>query len=167
MTLSTVFWTADSLAIKHDLIIHHHKSERLVKRKKSDYCIQNQGHSEGSKFQCLSRWYLLNRQAFLTKRGIVMHHYELECRAKRIVGYFQCEGYSKGSFDQNMTISTIFSKLLIVLLSPPVSLSPSPSLSLSLTLPLSLSLSLSLSVFVLLEWRDVIIQEINNSSFSL
>ena len=32
--------------------------------KKLDYCVQDQGHSEGSRFSCLSRWYLLNQQAF-------------------------------------------------------------------------------------------------------
>ena len=47
-------------------------------------------------------------EPFVAKIGIVMHHHELECRAKRMVGYFQCKGYSKGSFDQNMTVSTIY-----------------------------------------------------------
>ena len=28
------------------------------------YCIQDQGHSQGSKYWCLSRWYLLNCQMF-------------------------------------------------------------------------------------------------------
>ena len=61
MTFFYVFWTADSLATKLGLMIHHHKPESPVKKK--DYCIQGQGHSEGSKCLCLSRWYLLNHQA--------------------------------------------------------------------------------------------------------
>ena len=32
--------------------------------KKKDYCTQGQGHSEGSKCQCLSRWYLQNCLTF-------------------------------------------------------------------------------------------------------
>ena len=43
------------------------------------------------------------------KLGIVMHHHELECHAKRFVFYFQGQGHSKGSYDQNMTVSTISS----------------------------------------------------------
>ena len=35
-------------------------SQCLVK--KGDNCIQDQGHNEGSKCHCLSRWYLLNSQ---------------------------------------------------------------------------------------------------------
>ena len=44
----------------------------------------------------------------MTKLGVVMHHQELECHAKRAVGYFEGQGHSKGSYDQNMTDSTIF-----------------------------------------------------------
>ena len=47
-----IFWTADSLATRHGLMIGHHRPERLVE--KLDYC--SQGHSEGSKCWCLSRW---------------------------------------------------------------------------------------------------------------
>ena len=45
-----------------------------------------------------------------------MHHHELECHAKRLVCYFQGQGHSKGSYDKNMTVSTISSELLILLL---------------------------------------------------
>ena len=44
-----------------------------------------------------------------------MHHHELECHAKRLVCCFQGQGHSKGSYDKNMTVSTIFSELLILL----------------------------------------------------
>ena len=45
-----------------------------------------------------------------------MHHHELECRAKRFVGYFQGQDHSKGLYDQNMTVPTVSSKFLILLL---------------------------------------------------
>ena len=81
---------------------------RVSCEKKKDYCIQGQGHSKESKCQCLSRWYLLNRQSFFfTKLGIVMHHHESECHANRLVYYFQGQGHSKGSYDQNMKVSTL------------------------------------------------------------
>ena len=40
----------------------------------------------------------------------------LRCCAKRLVCYFQGQGHSKGSYDQNMTVSTTSSELLILLL---------------------------------------------------
>ena len=45
-----------------------------------------------------------------------MHHNGLECHSKRFVCYFQGQGHSKGSYDQNMTVSTVSSELLILLL---------------------------------------------------
>ena len=55
-------WTVESLAATLGLMIHHLKPECIVKF--FFYCIQGQGHSQGSKWQCLSRWYLLNHQTF-------------------------------------------------------------------------------------------------------
>ena len=55
-----IFWTANSLATRRGLMIGYHKPERLVE--KLDYCIQGQGHSDGSKCRYLSRWYFLNRR---------------------------------------------------------------------------------------------------------
>ena len=43
---------------------------------------------------------------FVTKLDIVMHH-QPECHAKRLVCCFQGQGHSKGSYDQNMTVSII------------------------------------------------------------
>ena len=37
-------------------------------------------------------------------------------KVKRLVYYFQGQGHSKGSYDQNMTVSTVSSELLILLL---------------------------------------------------
>ena len=89
---------------------------RSVLWKKLNYCIQGQGHSKGSKCQCLSGWYLIIARNFVTKLGIVMHHHELGCQAKRLVSYLQDQSYSEGSSDENMTVSTIFSELLTPLL---------------------------------------------------
>ena len=50
---------------------------------------------------------------FVTKLGMVMQHHEPECLVKKIVCCLQGEGDSKGSFDQNMTLSTISYELLI------------------------------------------------------
>ena len=55
-------------------------------------------------------------EPFVTELGIVMHHHELGCHAKRFVCYFQGQGHSNGSYDQNVTVSTIFSELLILFL---------------------------------------------------
>ena len=90
---------------------------RVYCEKKLDYCIQGQGHSEVSKCQCLSRSYLLNHLAFCPQTNIVMQYHKLECHAKRLICYFQGQGHSKGSYDQNMTVSTISAELLILLLS--------------------------------------------------
>ena len=110
-----IFWSVDSLATKLGLIIHHHKPERPVEKKK-DYWVQGQGHSEGSKFKCLSSWYVVNTKHFLFKLNIVMHRYESECHAKRLICYFQGQGHCKSSSDQNMTIFTVSFEVLILLL---------------------------------------------------
>ena len=51
---------------------------------------------------------------FVTKFGMVMQHHEPECHAgKKIAFHLQGQGHSEGSYDQNMTLSTIFSVLSI------------------------------------------------------
>ena len=61
-----------------------HYISKSVLWKKLDYCIQVQGHSKGSECQCLSRWYLLKAEHFVTKLCVVnvMHHHETECHAR-------------------------------------------------------------------------------------
>ena len=49
---------AGQFATKLGLIVQHHKSECLVE--KLDYCIQGQGHSEGSKCQWMFVWMILS-----------------------------------------------------------------------------------------------------------
>ena len=46
-------------------------------------------------------------QYFVSRLGIVMHHYESECHAKRLIYYFQGQGHCKSLYDQNLAISTI------------------------------------------------------------
>ena len=69
-----------------------------VPRKKLDYCRQGQGHSEGSKCKCLSRWYLLNHQAFCFQT------------------WYWDTSLCKSTYNQNMTVSTLSFELLILLL---------------------------------------------------
>ena len=46
-------------------------------------------------------------QPFVTKLGIVVHHHEPECHAKKMGFYLQGQGHSVGLYNQNMTVSTI------------------------------------------------------------
>ena len=55
----------------------------------------------------------LTTEHFVTKFDMVTQHYEPECHAEKNVCYLQGEGHSKGPYDQNMTLSTILSELLI------------------------------------------------------
>ena len=43
---------------------------------------------------------------FDTKLGVVMQHHEPEYCADKLVSCLQCQGRSKGLYDQNMTTST-------------------------------------------------------------
>ena len=47
---------------------------------------------------------------------MVVYYYEANCQAEKKLGHYrQCQGHSEGLFNQNMTISTISSKLLVCL----------------------------------------------------
>ena len=64
---------------------------------------------------CLDDIFLITEH-FVTKFGMVMQHYEPECHAEIFCYcccYLQGQGHSEGSYDQNTTLSTIFSELLI------------------------------------------------------
>ena len=53
-------------------------------------------------------------ELFVAKFGMVMQQHEPECRTDFFeCGFFQGQGQSKGSHEQNMTLYTIFSELLI------------------------------------------------------
>ena len=68
---------------------------------------------------CVSRFCLgdisLTAQPFVTKQGMVVYYHELECHAEKFVCYLQGQGHSEGSYDQNVTLATISSDLLILL----------------------------------------------------
>ena len=55
----------------------------------------------------------LTAQPFLTKLGMVVYYHGVECHAEKLVHYLQFQGHSKGLYNQNMTISTITSELLV------------------------------------------------------
>ena len=50
---------------------------------------------------------------FFTKLGTVVQHHEPECDAQKLVHCLQCQGHSEGLDSQDMTISTLSSKLLV------------------------------------------------------
>ena len=57
----------------------------------------------------------LGLMVFSTKLGLMVYYYEVECKAEKLVRYLQCQGHSEGLYNKNMTVSTIFSKLLVCL----------------------------------------------------
>ena len=52
-------------------------------------------------------------EQFATKLGMMVYYHEAMCHVEKIVHYLQCQGHSKGLYNQNMTIFTISSKLLV------------------------------------------------------
>ena len=44
---------------------------------------------------------------------MVVYHYKANCQAEKLVHYRQRQGHNGGLYNQNMTISTISSKLLV------------------------------------------------------
>ena len=91
--------------------MQHHEPECWAE--KLVHCLQR--HSKGLYNQNMAISTVCSK-LLVTKLGIVMHHYEPGCHAKRMVCYFQGQGQNKSSYDQNLTISTISSELLILLL---------------------------------------------------
>ena len=58
---------------------------------------------------------LLNhlKNFFFTKLGMVVYYHEVMCHAGKLVHYLQCQSDREGLYNQNMTILTIFFKLLV------------------------------------------------------
>ena len=94
---------------------------------KWEYCIQGQGHREGSK--C---WWIFGQMIFslcvwscplsiswtvqpffFSKLGMVAYYHEAMCHAETFVHYLQCQGHSKGLYNQHITVFIISSKLLV------------------------------------------------------
>ena len=67
--------------------------------------------------ECLSRWYFLKHRTFCYHiwYGDAVSWARVSCRHFHCCCYLQGHGHSKGSCDQNMTLSTTFSELLISL----------------------------------------------------
>ena len=109
-----IFWTADHFATKLGLIERYHKPECFME--KLDCCVQGQGHSKISKCQCLSRSYFLHHWTFLQPNlvwwCIIMRQCVLQ---KKWFTILHCQGQDEGLYNQDMTIFTISSKLLVQL----------------------------------------------------
>ena len=52
-------------------------------------------------------------EPFLTKLGMLVYYHGMECHVEKLVHCLQCQGHTNGLQSQNMTISTIPSKLLV------------------------------------------------------
>ena len=121
----SILWTADSLATK--LVWWYINTGQHVLWKKLDYCIQDQGHSKISKHQWMFVQTTSSELPNILLPNLEWWYHELEWHAQRFVCYLQGQGQSKSSYDKNMTVSnvssellmtvsSIFSKLLILLL---------------------------------------------------
>ena len=107
-----IFSTVDSLAMELCLMIHRHKP--CVLWKTLDYCID--GHNEGSNVNVCEDDDLINCQTVCYQTWYCDASSWAGMHAKRLVYCFRGPGHSKGLYDQNMTVSTISSELLILLL---------------------------------------------------
>ena len=56
---------------------------------------------------------LLNH--FLLNFCMMEYYHEAMCRVEKLVHYLQCQGHSKGLYNQNLTFFTISSTLLVCL----------------------------------------------------
>ena len=90
-----IFWTVDPLATERG----YQMPEFLVKI--LDYCIQGQGHSEGSKCQCLSRWYLLNRLTFCYQTLYRDASHDPECLQKAWFAIFKVKVVARAYMIKN------------------------------------------------------------------
>ena len=61
--------------------------------------------------ECLEDIFLTGKY-FVTKHGMMMHHYKLEVSVEKLFCCLPGQGHSKGSNDQNMTVSAISFELL-------------------------------------------------------
>ena len=68
-----------------------------------------------SKRLIVSAQNLLNHSTICTKLDILVYYYEAVYPVEKSVQYLQCQGHSKGLYNQNMIISVVSSKLLVSL----------------------------------------------------
>ena len=93
-------------------MVHYHIPECCVRR--LDCQVQGEGHSKGSKYP----WMFIRGISFkpsVTKRGMVMYQQGLECHVKRLVSHLQSQGHDEDSYNQDVTVSAISSKVRILL----------------------------------------------------
>ena len=77
---------------------------------KGDGCIGTTPSVILSVCPVMSACYLLNCS---TKCGMVVYYHKSVFHAEKLVHYHQCHGHSKGLYNQNITIFTLSSKLLV------------------------------------------------------
>ena len=56
---------------------------------------------------------LLNLSTIFKQIGVVIYYHEMECHAEKSVGYLEGQAHSEALYNQNRTVSTISSKLLV------------------------------------------------------
>ena len=111
MTLSTILSELYSLAAK----LGDTSSEARVSLEKNGLLHSGSRSQQRVKMLMFVQMISSKPPNIVSKLGIVMHHYESECHAKRLLCYLQGQGHCKSSYDQNMTISTVSFELLILL----------------------------------------------------
>ena len=62
---------------------------------------------------CLLSISLTAQPFFFTTLGMVVYYHEAMCPAEKVVHYLHCQGQDEGLYNQDMTIFTISSKLLV------------------------------------------------------
>ena len=113
MTLSSIFSELfDSLATKLGLIVRHYKPECPVENGITVFKVKVTT-KVWNVSECLSRWYFLNRRTFCYQIWYGDAPSWARVLPTFCCCYLQGQGNSKGSYDQNMTLSTILSELLI------------------------------------------------------
>ena len=85
-----------------------------VVREKLDCCVQGQSHIKMSIKDCSDDIFWTTKH-FVNKLSMMMHHYEPECQMEKLVHCLQGQCHSEVWYSQNMTVSTIYFELPILL----------------------------------------------------
>ena len=82
-------------------------SSWAMSRKKIGFLFSRSSLQPGLMWSKYDSFYYIfwTADPFATKLGLMAHHHKLDCQVKRLDCYFQGQGHSKGSYDQNMTVS--------------------------------------------------------------
>ena len=112
----SISWTAQPFFFltKLDMMVSYH--EEMCPAEKLVHCLQCQGHSEDSKCQSVFVWMISSEPQYILLPNLIwwcsimsQRHAEFGC----CCCWHQGHGHSEGSYDQNMTLSTILFELLI------------------------------------------------------